>query len=275
MSTRRSIFMRVTMTALIVSIVISLFTRSALKPVLAAPNYQEQLYQSCTDQRGITPTPTPESAEPTVAATAAGTAVATSAATAVAVTPADNGDLTFYKIVGKESEACYQVGEIFIDEDNRFNLAVGVTKSIDGQIAIDKNNVVNSVIGDIVINVSEFQSDSPRRDGIIRQRWLESNKYPLAKLTESKTIGLPPRAYKSGEVLSFQVVGMLEVHGTKRETTFTVQAWLKVDALVVTAYTDVKMTDFGFDPPSIADLIKANDDARLVLNLVAREDKSV
>ena len=67
---------------------------------------------------------------------------------------------------------------------------------------------------------------------------------------------------------------MLEVHGTKRETTFAARAWLKDDALVVTAYTNVKMTDFGFDPPSIADLIKANDDARLVLNLVAREDKT-
>lgn len=244
----------------------SLLTGNSFVPAVAAPNLQSELYQSCTEKRGITPTPTAGSGGPVAAATA----VATSAATAVAAS-SDNGDLTFYKIIGPESEACYQVGEVFIDEDNRFNLAVGVTKSIDGQIAIDKNNVVNSVIGDIVINVSEFQSDSPRRDGIIRELWLESNKYPFARLTETKTIGLPPRAYKDGEILSFQVVGMLEVHGTKRETTFDAQAWLKDNALIVTASTNVRMTDFGFDPPSIADLIKANNNAHLVLNLVARE----
>src|SRR5262249_34498083 len=162
----------------------SVLVKSALLPALASPNLQEQLYQSCTDERGITPTPTTESVQSTTAVSV----TATPGATAVAVTSAASDDLTFYNIVGKESEACYQVREVFIDEDNRFNLAVGLTKSIDGQIAIDKNNVANSVIGDIVINVSEFQSDSPRRDGIIRQRWLESNKYPLAKLTDAKTI---------------------------------------------------------------------------------------
>src|SRR5262249_32273311 len=119
-SNRRSSLKVVLMVVFATVSVTSVLVKSALLPALASPNLQEKLYQSCTDERGITPTPTTESVQSTTAVSV----TATPGATAVAVTSAASDDLTFYKIVGKESEACYQVGEVFIDEDNRFNLAV-------------------------------------------------------------------------------------------------------------------------------------------------------
>lgn len=235
-----------------------------VNPVRQPQQPSQDLYVSCTVDRGSTPTPT--AAQPTTAPTAAATAPALSS-TKQAANPAD---VVFFKIDASASEACYQVGELFFD-NNRFNLAVGVTKTIAGEIAIDRSNVSNSQIGDIVINISEFTSDESRRDGIIRRRWLESNKYPYAKLTEAQTVGLPSSPYKEGDVLNFQVVGNLEVHGTKRPTTFNVTASLKGDTLVVHAETNLLMTDFGFQPPTVGGMLKANNEVRLILNLVARK----
>ncbi|MFN8420668.1 MAG: YceI family protein [Anaerolineae bacterium] len=226
---------------------------------------QPPLYVSCTDVRHSTATPTG-------AAVVEATPEATLAATAAAGEPMPGkSDPIVLRIVGEESEACYQVGEIFLG-DNEFNLAVGVTKSIDGFVQIDRANVAASQIGEININVAEFQSDSARRDGMIRQRFLESNKYPVAKLTDAKVVGLPARAYQDGEVLTFQIVGTLEVHETPKEVTFNVTASLTGDTLVVSGYADVKMSDFGFEAPNIAGFVAANDEMRIVLNLVARPE---
>lgn len=236
-------------------------------PVASPKLQQSDLYVSCTADRGTTPTPTglPATTAPD------GTPTVTPEAAATEAAPSTAADPIVVRIIGAESEACYQVGEVFFD-NNEFNLAVGVTKTIDGFVQIDRANVANSQLGEIVINISEFTSDNARRDGIIRQRWLESNTYPLAKLTEAKLVGLPARAYQDGEVLAFQIVGQLEVHGTKVETTFNMQGSLTGDTLVVTGYADINMNDFGFEAPEVGGMLKANPEARLILNLVARPE---
>ena len=47
-----------------------------------------------------------------------------------------------------------------------FNLAVGVTKQITGDVTIDYTNPQNSTIGTITIDISQFTSDSNRRDNL-------------------------------------------------------------------------------------------------------------
>jgi polyisoprenoid-binding protein YceI len=227
---------------------------------------QQPLYRSCTEDRRVTATPTGTAL---AAGTPEATAEATPAATAEAATGA--ADPLVVRIIGAESEACYQVGEIFL-EQNQFVVAVGVTKTIDGFVQIDRANVANSQIGEIVINIAEFRSDNGRRDGIIRRQWLESNKYPIAKLTDAKLVGLPARAYQDGEALAFEIVGNLQIREVTRPTTFTVTATLTGDTLVVTGYADVLMTDFGFTPPEVGGFVRANNEMRIVLNLVARPE---
>jgi polyisoprenoid-binding protein YceI len=224
----------------------------------------QPLYRSCTADRMHAPD------RPT--ATPAGTMQATPEATAAATEAAPVGtpDPIRLSIVGSESEACYEVGEMFLNQSNQFNLAVGVTKSIAGEVEIDRANVANSLVGDIKINISEFQSDERRRDAMIQRAFLESNKYPFATLTDINAVGLPNRPYKDGETLNFQITGTLDIHDTKRPTTFDVTATLTGDLLVVHATTTIQMSDFGFSAPSIAGMLNADNNAKLVLNLVAR-----
>lgn len=245
----------------------------ALDSALNAPLAQAgTFYTSCTDDRRATATPTgvaPASAATPAATTQAPVATADAAATA----PAAPSDPVLFEIVGSESQACYQVGEVFINQNNRFGLAVGVSTAISGQVAIDKANVANSQIGQIVIDISQLQSDSSSRDGQIRRRWLESNKFPLAKFTPTDLIGLPAKAYTEGETLNFVVRGTLTVRDVDHPTDFNVSATLKDGVLYGTAYADVKMSDWKFDAPEIGGMLKANNEARLILNFVAREPK--
>ena len=230
------------------------------------------LYVSCIEQRGVTPTPTAEAPAATTVATVDSSAVASVAATAAATMPApDASDYTVFNIAGAASEACYEVGETLPGQGKPFNLAIGVSRAIAGQIAIDKSNLAASQVGQIVIDVSQFTSDSKMRDGQIRAHWLESNKYPQAKLTPTALIGLPSRAYVPGETLHFQISGTLNLHNTDQPVTFDVTAHLADDqTLVGQATTHVRMTDFGITVPDIARFVTANNDVDFVLNLVAR-----
>jgi polyisoprenoid-binding protein YceI len=228
--------------------------------------FQGFQFTSCTELRGSTATP---KAPATKAATK--DAPATEAATADA--SAAEPDFIVLRIVPEESEACYQVGEIFFNQRNAFNLAIGVTTAIVGEVAIDRANLANSKVGDITVDISQLRSDDGMRDGRIRRDWLQSNKFPLAKLTEARVVGLPVGPFQDGELLVFQVIGMLQVREVKKEITFDVMASLTGDTLTGTATTDVKMTDFGFDPPSIAGMLRANDEVHIVFNFVAREPK--
>jgi polyisoprenoid-binding protein YceI len=225
------------------------------------------LYRSCTEDR------VRATARPTATATLAAEGIgaldptATPTETAPAQLPGAP-DLIRLNVIGAESEACYQVGEIF-PGFGEFRVAVGVTRSIVGEIEIDRANVANSLVGDIVININEFTSDEPRRDGAIRNDWLQSNRYPFARLLNAEVVGLPQRPYVEGETLTFQIVGLLEIREVQRETTFDVTATLTGDLLVVRAVTQILMTDFGFSPPSLA-FVQADNEATLMLNLVAR-----
>jgi polyisoprenoid-binding protein YceI len=241
---------------------------SYIRPVVAqaaATGTPAPLYVSCTVLRGATPTPTGAASAATAAATTGAIdAAATAAATAVAT------DYSVFNIAGAESEACYEVGETLPGQGKPFNLAIGVSKAIAGQIAIDKKNLASSLIGQIVIDISQFTSDSGMRDGQLRKRFLESNTYPTAKLTPTSLVGLPARAYVPGETLTFQIVGTLNLHNTDQPITFNVTAHLTDDNTLVGAATaNIKMTDFGITVPDIGGFVKSNNDVYFVLNLVA------
>ncbi|CAG0957647.1 hypothetical protein ANRL4_00471 [Anaerolineae bacterium] len=228
-------------------------------PIL--PAQDEPFYVSCTEAR-LRASERPEATpEPTVEATAE--------ATVEAGTPGEP-DLIRLEIVGAESEACYQVGEIFAGV-GEFRVAVGVTKSIAGEIEIDRGNVANSLVGDVRININELRSDEGRRDTAIQRNWIQTNRYPFATLANIEAVGLPTRPYEDGELLTFTVKGDLTLRETTRTVEFEAQARLTGDLLVVTAFTDIKMSDFNIQAPDMAGFVKADDEMRIVLNLVARE----
>lgn len=184
-------------------------------------------------------------------------------------TPAPVEGRTSYQIVASESKVSYEVGETFINQDNRFNLAVGVTSLIEGEIVIDRSNPQDSTIGPITVDISQFASDSSRRDNYIRNNGLESSRFPLAVFTPTLIEGLPADGVE-GQSYEFKVTGDLKVKEVVRSVTFTVAVSLTGDELTGSAETTILMSDFGVGPISLAGILNTEDKVLLKFNFVAR-----
>jgi len=171
-----------------------------------------------------------------------------------------------YRIDASQSEARYEVGETFL-QDNRFAVAVGTTQGIAGEMLVDFAQPSNTHIGDIVIDVSQFTSDESRRDNFIRNTGLESARYPLATFSSQSIDGLPAQI-ADGESVSFTLTGDLTVKETTRSVTWTVTLTLDGDRIVGTASTEISMSDFGVGPIQLA-FLATEDQMKLVLDFVA------
>lgn len=208
-------------------------------PVLSSPTAPE------TTSVPSGPSPHPPTAAPTAAST-----------------------FTRFVIDPAQSKVSYGVGETFLSEGNRYNYAVGLTSVVSGEIVLDSDDPAASSIGEITVDISAFQSDKSRRDKAIRDRWLQSSKFPLAVFSPTQLRGLP-HSYAPGEVLNIEVVGDLLVRDVTRATTFTVSVSMEADQITGKAVGRVQMTDFGFEPPTIAGMIDAENDVDITFEFVA------
>lgn len=175
-----------------------------------------------------------------------------------------------------ESKAQYEVDEVFFNQNNKLATAIGITDNINGEIKLDPNDPSKTQVGKVSVNIQVLKSDghpngngSARRDSFIRTQWLESAKFPIAEFNPTKLEGLPT-SYKVGDTLKFKMIGDMKVKETSKPITWDVEAIYDGSALKGSATTAVKMTMFNFDPPNIAGMLKANDDAKLKLTFTAK-----
>jgi len=201
------------------------------------------------------PTSPPATSEPTVT-------TPTSASSSL------SGAVTF-NIIPEESKVSYEVGETFFNQNNRFNLAIGVTQVITGSVFADLDNPPASSIGPIEVDISQFTSDSNRRDNAIRGRWLESTQFPIATFVSTQIVGLPD-AYVEGQDYLLKVTGDLTVRDVTRSVTFDVTARLEGDTLSGRAETTILLSDYNIGPIDIAGMLKTEDVAHLILEFTAR-----
>jgi len=174
-----------------------------------------------------------------------------------------------YVIQPGDSSVSYRVNETLFNQGNRVATAVGTTTAVRGEITVDRARPANSRIGTVTVDISQFKSDSQRRDDRIRQSWLESAKFPNAEFTATEIKGLPD-AYQDGREVPVQITGNLKIRDVTRPTTWASTIKLDGNTLTITGNTTIKMTDFGFDPPSIFGILKTENEARLEFRFVAR-----
>ena len=173
-----------------------------------------------------------------------------------------------FSIVPGESRVTYEVGETFLD-GNRFAVAIGSTGGVEGEIAVDPDDIPATSIGTISVDISQFTSDNNRRDNALRDRFLESATFPVATFVPTQINGLP-ESYTEGESVSFQVTGDLTVRETTRPVTFDVTVSGTSQELSGEAGTTILMSDFGVGPISIAGILNTEDEVKLTFTFVAR-----
>lgn len=217
----------------------------------------------------------PEPASP-AAQPAAPTQAPTPADTAPQAAPA-TGDVRTFQIVADASQASYTVEEEFfsgavsrLGKQLGLFTTVGATDQIDGQITLDLSGSTPQVVGgEFVVDISSLTSDDQRRDRTIRERFLQSSTYPEARFTVTGAENLPAN-YQPGQSAQFRLLGDMTIHESTQPVAFDVTATLDGDTLTGTATTELLMTDFGFDPPEIGGLMKAENNFVVTVDFTAQ-----
>jgi polyisoprenoid-binding protein YceI len=172
-----------------------------------------------------------------------------------------------YVVALDGNEARYRVREQLMHHDLP-NDAVGATTAITGGISLSAGGAIDTAASKINIDVTSLKSDQERRDGYVQHRTLETAQYPTVVFVPTSMIGAQiPLA--SGEQ-SFDVGGMLTVHGVSRQTVWHVKAQSSGSDITGSGWTQFTFADVQLAQPhvsillSVADTIKLEYDFHLV-----------
>jgi polyisoprenoid-binding protein YceI len=147
---------------------------------------------------------------------------------------------------------------------NSPNEAVGRSKAVTGtmQVAGDTVEEVR-----IEADLTQLTSDETRRDNAIRQRGLESERYPTATLELTEPIQLTSTPVEGQEVRG-QGKGRLTVHGVTREVDLDLQGRWSGETIQVVGQLPVKMTDYQIEPPRFGPVVSIEDSLNVDFSLV-------
>jgi polyisoprenoid-binding protein YceI len=133
--------------------------------------------------------------------------------------------------------------------------AVGRTTQVTGtmQVAGDQVRAVR-----VEADLRGLQSDEGRRDNAIRQRGLESERFPTAVFELAEPIRLDQEPV-SGRQVNGQGKGRLTVHGVTREVTANLEGRWDGSTIQVAGRMPVRLTDFQIQPPTVGPVLSIED----------------
>lgn len=184
------------------------------------------------------------------------THVAPGAAVVPTTTPIPSANLQTFQIVSAQTTASYSVYENLIFQNKPNNDAVGTTHSVTGRFKIKTGSSPLVAGMNITVDLRTLQTDSARRDNYVRQNTLQTDTYPYATFVSVSTQGLPA-SYSDGQTIQFHITGNLTMHGKTNKEVFAVQGKVVGNTITGTATSTIYMTDFGIQPPDLANIAVA------------------
>jgi polyisoprenoid-binding protein YceI len=184
-------------------------------------------------------------------------------------TPVPSTGLQTFQIVPAQTTASYSVYENLIFQNNPNNDAIGTTHSVQGSFKIRTVTSPFVAAMNIAVDLRTLQSDAQRRDNYIQQNSLQTDSYPNATFVSVSTQGLPA-SYTDGQTVHFQLTGNLTMHGTTNKEIFDVQGKVVGNTITGTATSTIYMTDFGIQPPNLANIAIAQNKVVITLAFTAK-----
>ena len=141
--------------------------------------------------------------------------------------------------------------------------AVGTTETVAGSIAVNPDGSIGAQ-SKLVVDLRTITTDQSMRDGYVRSRVLETDKFPMLELTPKRAVGLPtPLPAGAQAQAGFQLVTDITLHGVTREMTWNVVVTFGSDAVNGRATTSVGFAAFKLTKPSLARLMSVDDTIHL------------
>ncbi len=192
------------------------------------------------------------------------------AAVVTTTTSLPSTGLKTFQIVSAQTTASYSVYEDLIIQNKPNNDAVGTTHSVSGSFGISTGSSPLVAAMNITVDLRTLQTDSSMRDHFVRQNYLETDTYPTATFVSTSVQGLPA-SYSDGQVVHFQLIGNLTLHGQTNKEVFDVQGKVVGNTITGTATSTIYMTDFGIQPPNLANIAIAQNKVVITINFTAQE----
>jgi polyisoprenoid-binding protein YceI len=157
----------------------------------------------------------------------------------------------------------YRVKEqlAFLDSPNE---AVGRSTAVTGTMEVAGDTVEKVRIE---ADLTRLTSDESRRDNAIRQRGLESERYPTATLELAGPIKLAAAPVEGQEVRG-QGKGRLTVHGVTREVDLDLRGRWSGSTIQVVGQLPVNMSDYQIQAPRFGPVVSIEDSAAVDFKLV-------
>ena len=185
------------------------------------------------------PPPTLSAEEPTATATA---------------TPA--GGATTYEVApGEETFVGYRVREEFASIGVAD--AVGRTGEVTGTAEVEDDRITSARLE---ADMTTLVSDESRRDDALRERGIETDRFPDARFSLSEPVDLTRR--------NQTVRGELTLHGETQPVRVQVSAQrLGAGAIELAGSAPIAFADFAIEPPSVAGVVTVEDNGTLEFKL--------
>ncbi|MDQ4149321.1 MAG: YceI family protein [Actinomycetota bacterium] len=177
------------------------------------------------------------------------------------------GDPTGFWTVASGSEAGYRVREKLVRLPAPSD-AVGKTSAVTGQLFVDRQEgrlVAREVF--VEVDMTQLRSDETRRDRALRERGLETDRYPVASFTAAGPIPIPEEAL-GGSTVRLELPGELTLHGVTRPVTIPVEARFSGGRAHVVGSMMIAMSDFDITPPNVANIVTVEPEGTLEFNLM-------
>lgn len=146
--------------------------------------------------------------------------------------------------------------------------AVGRTTGVSGDFTVsgaDGDYSISNIT--VEVDMTRLRSDSDRRDNALRERGLETDRFPTASFTNTGTVDLPDDV-SPGQPLEFLLDGDLTIHGVTRRVSIPVQAELSYDTIEVVGSLTIPMADFDIEPPNVVNIVSVEDTGTLEFRLL-------
>jgi polyisoprenoid-binding protein YceI len=141
--------------------------------------------------------------------------------------------------------------------------AVGRTTEVEGTMTIDGETVGAATV---TADVSALESDEDRRDNAIRDRGLETDRFPEATFSLTQPVQLPGPPERGAEV-SATAIGDLTLHGVTQPVDVPVEARWSGDTIVVVGTIPVAFADYDIEAPSVGGFVSVEDEGEIELQL--------
>lgn len=138
--------------------------------------------------------------------------------------------------------------------------AVGRTGDVTGTAEVDGNRITAA---ELEADMTTLVSDESRRDDALRERGIETARFPQAQFSLTEPVGLTRR--------NQTVRGELTLHGETQTIAVRVSAQrLDGDTIELAGSAPIAFGDFAIEPPSVAGVVTVEDEGTLEFKLRLR-----